>query len=139
MDVTKALKKLNKDLKDPNSRASKHLKQFGKDLLNKQEKRIKFFETKKFKDRLKEIHRHDSVHEEELRYKVCPEVKMDAKEFMEVYDAIWETLGHKVIDETDYFKTEYIPYKGYRWYMMIGQGTACWCVKEKVAKARNKK
>lgn len=125
------LKKLVKALKNPKSKVSKSFAKAIKEEQKKEQKTKAFFESKKFEKYLKEIKRHHSVDEEGLRYEVCPEVKLSAKQFMQVYNAIWANLKDKAVDETEEFPTSYISYRGYRWYMMMGQGTACWCTREK--------
>ena len=112
---TEKLEETMRELEDPNSEASKRLNKYCKKIMKREEKKAQFFESKKFKKYLKEIKRHDNINEEGLRYKTCPNVKLTAKQFMKVHDAIWLALNHKIkVIDDDYFPIYRIKYKGFK-------------------------
>jgi len=89
---------------------------------------LNFFETEKFFELLEKIKKHERVDYDD----VFDDKKLTSKQFKKVYDSVVKAKeNHFVADNSSPFSRCYVAYAGYRWYMMHGQGTACWCEREK--------
>ena len=86
-----------------------------------------FFESLEFNTLFDIIKQHDMVDEEHLRYNVDAIKGLSDGDFCKVHNSIFREMGSEEIqEESEDFPKSYIDYKGVRFHLLIGQGSAIW-------------
>jgi hypothetical protein len=96
---------------------------------DKKQELLEYFETEDFFRNLEVVKRLDVIDIDDFDFTELDK-KLSREEFKKVYDSIWETMEDKHVCYDG--PRRYISYADYRWYMLHGQGTSCWCIKEEL-------
>ena len=108
---------------------------FVKNIIDRENKLTEFFESDKFNGLLAIIKKHDRINQEDLIYKTKVIDGLSTDDFKDVFEAVYQELDSKRVKESDTsswsinFPQYHIDYKGLRFHLMIGQGSAYWTTK----------
>ncbi len=90
----------------------------------------KFYESDEFNSLIKIIKRYRRVDQDELRYGVKTIKGLPEKKFRKVVEAVFHKLDSDIMQDSSSPYPEYhIDYKGIRFHLMLGQGSAYWTSK----------
>jgi len=90
-----------------------------------------YFESDEFNSLIGIIQRHEKVDQESLAYGTQKIEGLTAENFGKVHDTVYHKLSPEMKQEKEdtIFPKYFVDYKGIRFHLMIGQGSAYWTTK----------
>ena len=91
----------------------------------------RYFESEEFNQLIEIIRSHDQINQEELLYEIKVISGLPEEKFKNVFETVYHNLESRAVkDHACEFSKYHIDYKGIRFHLMIGQGSAYWTTKE---------
>ena len=87
----------------------------------------KFFESDEFNSLIRIIKKYKKIDQDDLRYGVKTIKGLPEEKFRRVVETLFHRLDSEIVQDYDAPFPEYhIDYKGIKFHLMIGQGSAYW-------------
>lgn len=89
-----------------------------------------YYESEDFNQAISIIKRHKKIDQEELNYGTKTIKGLPEERFRKVFETVLHKFESDLIRDSSHdFPTYHIDYKGIRFHLMIGQGSAYWTTK----------